>query len=526
MAIMGLMENLKKQIQPILDNYKSGNLTQAELLCKKLITKNPKVVFLYNLLGLIYVGQKKIDLAQKYYEKGIEIDPNFAEIYNNLGLLFTHNKPDIDKAENFFKKSISLNQNIPEAYNNLGFLYKTLDKNDKALNCFKKSIEINPNFLHAYHNIGSIYVQMGKFDEAKKSFFKAVEINSHYTRSHRELSSLIKYTNHEKHLKELKKIYSEIEVKDIDKKTDIAFALGKAYEDIKDFDKSFDFYSQANTLYQKKIDVSMKSEKDIFFNTKKTFHKNIYEKYSKTGSSDSSTIFILGMPRSGTTLVEQILSNHSKVFGAGEQDIINAIVKKKFTNKNLSLFFEGVIDFNKNIFKEIGDEYISKMKNISNNSERFTDKLPINFFWIGLIKLILPKSKIIHCFRDPKDNCFSIYKNHFQKGTINYSYDLNNIVEYYNLYSDLMNYWNKLFPNFMFNIKYESLVSNTKNEIINMLNFCDLVWDDNCLNFYKNKRSVKTASNVQVRSKIYNSSIGFWKNYEKHLKVYFDKLNT
>ena len=520
------MENLKKQIQSILDNYKSGNLTQAELLCKKLITKNPKVVFLYNLLGLIYVGQKKIDLAQKYYEKGIEIDPNFAEIYNNLGLLFTHNKPDIDKAENFFKKSISLNQNIPEAYNNLGFLYKTLDKNDKALNCFKKSIKINPNFIHAYHNIGSIYVQIGKFDEAKKSFFKAIEINSHYTRSHRELSRLIKYTNREIHLSKLKKLYSEINVQDIEGKTNIAFALGKAYEDIKNFDKSFDFYKQANTIYQKKINISMTDEKDNFINTKNTFHKKIYEKFSKSGSSDKSVIFILGMPRSGTTLVEQILSNHSKVFGAGEQNIIRGIVQKKFTNKNLSLFLEPAIDSNKNILKEIGDEYVREMKSISNKSEMFTDKLPINFFWIGLIKLILPKSKIIHCFRDSKDNCFSIYKNHFPKGTINYSYDLNYIVEYYNLYSDLMNYWNKLFPKFIFNIKYENLVSNTKDEIINMLNFCDLVWDNNCLNFYENKRSVNTASNVQVRSKIYNSSIGFWKNYEKYLKIYFDKLIT
>ena len=520
------MENLKKQIQSILDNYRSGNLTQAELLGKKLITENPNVVFLYNLLGLIYVGQKKIDLAQKYYEKGIEIDPNFAEIYNNLGLLFTHDKPDNDKAENFFKKSISLNQNIPEPYNNLGFLYKSLDKNDKALNCFKKSIEINPNFLHAYHNIGSIYIQIGKFDEAKKNFFKAIEINPHYTRSHREISRLIKYTNQEKHLSELNKVYSQIKIQDIEKKTDIAFALGKAYEDIEDFDKSFDFYNQANTLYQKKINVSMKFEKENFHNTKKTFHKKIYEKYLKSGSSDSSAIFILGMPRSGTTLVEQILSNHSKVFAAGEQDIINALVQKKFINKNLSLFFENVIDFNKNLFKEIGEEYVREMKNISNKSERSTDKLPINFFWIGLIKLILPKSKIIHCFRDPKDNCFSIYKNHFPVGKINYAYDLNYIVEYYNLYSDLMNYWNKLFPNFIFNIKYENLVSSTKNEIINMLNFCDLVWDDNCLTFYENERSIKTASNVQVRSKIYSSSIGLWKKYEKYLKVYFDKLNT
>ena len=520
------MENIKKQIQSILEKFQSGNLAQAEALSKKVISENPNVVYLYNLLGLIYVGQKKIDLAQEYYEKGIEVDPNFAEIYNNLGLLFTHDKPDKIKAENFFKKSISINKNIPEPHNNLGFLYKSLDKNDEALTCFKKAIEINPNFFHAYHNIGTVEIQAGNFEEAKKNFFKAIEINPHDTRSHREISRLTKYTIKEKHLSELNNIYPKIDNENLEKKTDIAFALGKAYEDIQDFDKSFDFYNQGNNLFQKKIEISMKFEKDNFINTKNTFHSRLYEKYSKLGNFDKSPIFILGMPRSGTTLVEQILSNHPKVFGGGEQDIINLILKRKFKNKKLSLFFENVVDFDKNIFKEIGQEYVDEMKKISDNSDRFTDKLPINFFWIGLIKIILPNSKIIHCFRDPKDNCFSIFKNHFPGGKINYAYDLNNIVEYYLLYQDLMNYWNKLFPNFIFNVKYENLVTNTKNEIVDMLKFCDLDWNDNCLNFYDNKRSIKTASNVQVRNKIYSSSIGFWKNYEKYLKLYFNKLNN
>ena len=171
--------------------------------------------------------------------------------------------------------------------------------------------------------MGTIYVQIGKFEEAKKSFFKAININSHFTKSHREVSRIIKYTSQEKHLNELIKVYSQIKIKDVENKSNIAFELGKAYEDISDFDKSFHYYKEANTLYQKKINASIESKKDYFLNIKKTFNKKIYEKYSKLGSYDSSAIFILGMPRSGTTLIEQILSNHSKVFGAGLKSLRN-----------------------------------------------------------------------------------------------------------------------------------------------------------------------------------------------------------
>ena len=174
----------------------------------------------------------------------------------------------------------------------------------------------------------------------------------------------------------------------------------------------------------------------------------------------------------------------------------------------------------------MGEKYLSKMRNISNNSERTTDKMPENFFWIGFIKLILPNSKIVHCYRNRKDNCLSIYKNHFPSGKINYSYELTKIVDYYNLYSGLMNYWNNLLPNFIFNIKYENLISNPEDEIRNLLNVCDLDWNKDCLNFHNNKRIIKTASDVQARNKIYNSSVNSWKNYEKHLKKYFLKLNN
>ena len=139
---------------------------------------------------------------------------------------------------------------------------------------------------------------------------------------------------------------------------------------------------------------------------------------------------------------------------------------------------------------------------------------------------MLPNSKIVHCYRNPKDNCLSLYKNHFPNGKINYSYELTRIVDYYNLYSDLMSYWNDLLPNFIFNIKYENLISNPEDEIRNLLNACDLHWNKDCLNFHNNKRIIKTASDVQARNKIYNSSVNSWKNYEKYIEKYFLKLNN
>ena len=172
----------------------------------------------------------------------------------------------------------------------------------------------------------------------------------------------------------------------------------------------------------------------------------------------------------------------------------------------------------------MGEEYAIKMNNYSNNSERITDKLPENFLRIGFIKLILPKSKIIHCYRNPMDTCLSVFKNHFPGGKIEFGYDLDDLFGFYNLYSDLMKYWNDLLPNFIFNIKYEKLILNTESEVRNLLKACKLEWNDECLNFYNNKRAIRTASDIQARNKIYKTSIDSWKNYQKYVNKYVDKV--
>ena len=197
------MEKLKEQIQSIVDIYKSGNLLEAEFLTGQLINNNPKVVFLYNLLGLILAEQKKDDQAMKCYEKGIDIDPNYGMIYNNIGLLFYKKKTanNIKKAENFYKKAISLDKKIPEPQNNLGNLYNYVDKVEEAIVCYRKAIDINSKFSYAHHNLGSVYVSVGKFNEAKKHFKQSIKFNPDFIVTHRSLSRITKYTNNDEHFK-------------------------------------------------------------------------------------------------------------------------------------------------------------------------------------------------------------------------------------------------------------------------------------------------------------------------------------
>ena len=248
--------------------------------------------------------------------------------------------------------------------------------------------------------------------------------------------------------------------------------------------------------------------------------KNI-DKNKNSSNLSKTPIFIVGMPRSGTTLVEQIISSHPDVFGGDELNELPTLINDNLLkNKDEDISIDNFI-YDKNKLLGVARKYIDYLKNLSNNSKKVTDKLPINFKWIGLIKMILPNSTVIHCIRNPRDNCLSIFKNYFVNTKLNFAYNLEEICGFYNLYSDLMTYWKNTLPKFVFDIKYEKIIDNPEHEIRNLLKVCNLSWNDNCLKFYNNKRPIKTVSNVQARKKIYKSSIDSWKNYEKYLGKFF-----
>ena len=320
------METLKKKIQLLLNLYKSKNLSKVESYSKELINSYPKIVVLYNILGLVLAEQNKVDEAITYYEEGIKIDPNFSMIYNNLGSIYRLKKNN-KKAEDYFKKSINLDRNISEPHNNLGNLYLASNKHQDAIECYKNAITINPKFFLAHYNLGLVYKSLGRLDKAKKYLEESIKLNNHFYTAHRNLSQILTYKKKDEHFNLLKKIYSDVKIKKT-QKIELAFALAKAFDDIKDYKSAFQYYKTGNDLRRKNILFSKKKEKAEFDNIKKIFNKSLFKKFEKSGNLDFTPIFILGMPRSGTTLIEQIISSHPKVYGGDELNLLPNLINK------------------------------------------------------------------------------------------------------------------------------------------------------------------------------------------------------
>lgn len=234
-------------------------------------------------------------------------------------------------------------------------------------------------------------------------------------------------------------------------------------------------------------------------------------------------IFIVGMPRSGTSLIEQIVSAHSLVYGCGELDFLNRIIKREFfTNDNVdTIKFKNLNDDN---IENFTDDYIKFVEKFELHSSKYTDKAPLNFIWIGFIKIFFPNSKIIHCVRESKDNILSLYKNSFDEH-LNFTYDFDDLFVFYKEYLELMDFWKKKFPDTIYDAVYEKIINEPKNEIEKLLKYCDLEYEENCLKFYNNKRLIKTVSSSQARKPIYNSSVSSFRNYEKYFKDIFLKLD-
>ena len=514
-------DKLNNEAQIIINNYKAGNLLEAEKRSKKLIQKYPHYVILYNILGLALSGQKKYPEAINFYNKALKIKPDFAIVHNNLGNLMIHVGKK-HEAKKCFIKAIELEPKFALAHNNLGNFYKDLNKFDEAIKCFKKAIECEPQLFATYNNLGVAFQSIGNFKDAKKSFREALKINPKFYIAHRHISVTTKYTNGDPHIKEMEKLIAETGVTK-DQKMNLSFGLGKAYEDIKDYNKAFEYFANGNQIKRENYQYSIKDDELFFKKIKECFNEKIFKDLKDSGVKDNLPIFIVGMPRSGTTLVEQILSSHPDVFGAGELDDFKYCIIKNFEINNQNEISKNLINDTKKI-NQIGYNYIERLKKINNKEKHISDKAPLNFRWIGLIKLALPNAKIIHCARNSKDTCLSLFKNFFA-GDVGFAYNLKEMGQYHNLYKDLMNHWHSVLPGFVYDINYEDLASDQKEQTKKLLDICKLDWNDKCMEFYKNNRAISTASVAQARKPMYKDSVNSWEKYKVGLKPLLKVLN-
>ena len=455
-------------------------------ICKNKLESNLSIL---TLLGRLYYENKLYEEAKKIYLFIIKISPKNIDTYNILGLCF-ENLFDYKKADYYFNEGLKIN-----------------DKNIDLL-C----------------NLGNLKRSLGKFSDARMIYDKVINLDSYQATVHRYISVINKYKFNDLHLLKMLEIIESSTFKNNEVKLhEIYFALSKAYEDLEDYETSVKYLLKGNKLRKKSVNFNnIEIVKKQFQCIQRIFSNIELKKF--TNPSVAKPIFILGMPRSGTTLTEQILSSHSKVSSGGELTYLGDVIKKYFPSKELDNFYEEVTTNLKDYYVSMSQDYLRLTEKISKN-KFVTDKLPQNFSFIGFVLVMFPNSKIIHCQRNPKATCLSIFKNYFPDNGIWYAYNSTELVEYYKLYENMMDFWNKLFPTQIFNLKYEDIVSDQINTTKNLLKFCDLEWEESCIQFYKNSSVVKTLSTTQVRSSVYKSSLDKFKMYENLIPNFLENFN-
>ncbi len=468
----------------------------------------------YNNLGTVYFKLSNLEKAESNYRSAISIMPDFAEAYHNLGKT-CQELGKYDEALDNFNRAISIKPDYANSYFNLAITLYKLHRPLEAEDNYRKAINIKDNFYQAHNNLGLILINSGKFSEAESCFKKAINFKSNFAEAHRNLSSVKKFKYRDEHFNLMSKLL-------LDKKSSneelchINFALAKASEDLNEFELAFDYYKKGNLLRKKIIKYDIKKDVDFFNQLKNNFLKiRNFSLNNSNLSTKNLPIFIVGMPRSGTTLVEQIISSHSKVTGGGELpfagyfgiDIVQGLLK---------LDSESLLNFRKN--------YLLQLETIFADSPLVTDKMPHNFRFIGLIAATLPEAKIIHVKRNPAATCWANYKTYFEAEALGYCFSLDDTVRYYKLYRDLMSFWSDSLPGRIYDLDYELLSVNQENETKKLISFLDLDWESSCLSPESNNNVIDTASSIQARKKVYQGSSHDWEKYKKFLDGKFDQL--
>ena len=519
---------------------KSGHVQDA-LQNYKLAEKiNPNDPLILNNIGNCYTSLKENQEAIRHFDKAIKIDENYYDAYINKSVIMT-NIGLYDQAIELLNKSLKINDKSSEAHNNMGLAYYGKNEPNKAIEFYEKAIQLDPNLLIAYRNLSVAHFTSGDKNKAAEILFKLIKIAPNDDEAFRNLVINKGITAEHKITKHFEGRFMSIEdkIKDLptheippalkNAQIESGFGLGALFDLEKNYDKAFKFFKRANNLYRSNINYDIKIEEKLFTQIKLAFNENVLNNNKLNGNNSKVPIFVLGMPRSGTSMIEQILASHSEVYGAGELNEIKDIANTslKFL-KNRSVDNIGELTSDERI--KFGGEYVERISNLlskdSSNkpANRIVDKQVYNFIYIGFIKMILPNAKIIHIERNPLDTCLSIYTLKFV-GTHSYAYSLKDLGGYYNLYKDMMRHWSNVIPGHILNIKYENVVDQLEKNVREILDFCDLDYEKECLDFHKTKRYVQTSSALQVKEKLYTSSVDRWKGYEHNLEELKEFLN-
>jgi tetratricopeptide (TPR) repeat protein len=504
-----------EQMQRIYDLHSKRKFELAQIEANALLTTFPKSSLLYNAIGVLLGDSERFIEAISAYKKATDLNPNNADAFNNMGVVLKELNL-FDDARLAYERAIELNRNYAEAYNNLGVLSEEQGKVKEAVALIKKALMLSPGRPDFLNNLGLALKTMGAIEEAITYFKKAIDAKPDFVQAHLNISLLIRYDEANDQVLLIRRLLSSDALTPYQECIS-KFVMAKYHEDNRDYCNAFKFLRSANFLRKSLLRYSFKQDATLFTKLLK-FSPKLHEVNLSIQGSPSPVVpvFVVGMPRSGTSLVEQILSSHSDVFGAGEINFVSQY-GTKLANGSEVINLETVSQFRK--------LYLSNLMAMNLTNKRFiTDKMPLNFRFIPLICAAFPEAKIINVYRDAKATCWSNYRNFFASKDIGYCYDLSDTVNYYNMYSNMMNVWSTWHADQIYNLSYEHLVERPVTEINSLLKFLNLNLEDACLVPHLNNRQVNTLSSEQVKQKIFKGSSLAWKKYGPYIEQSFANL--
>jgi len=468
--------------------------------------------------------------ALMYLEKALACSDGDPACHNNLAVVLK-DLGRLGEAERHARQALAADSGRAVAYATLGEVLWCLNRQQEALDVFRQCLEREPRYVPAHINLGNALVSLGWLDEAIGHYRAALEIDPGFAPSYYAFVVNAAQQPSAEELVRMRALFDDRGT-DPENRVLLGYSLARALDRDRHDDDAFDYARQANDLKkqryrQRGITFSPQEHTRFVDAILETFTAEFFGSRSGWGVQSDLPVFVVGMPRSGTTLVEQILASHPDVAGAGELPDIENMASALPTimgagNRSPAC----VADLDAGLMARLADEYLGRLAAGRGSASRVVDKTTINFLHLGLIALVLPNARVIHCRRDPRDVCVSCYFQNFGPPGMVFACDLEHLGAFYKQYALLMAHWRRVLPLAILDVPYEDLVADQEGFTRRLIEFCGLPWDSRCLEFHRNPRDIRTSSAVQVRQPIYTTSLARWKRYEGHLEPFLRHLST